>query len=96
MIPELKQLEEEFPDELVVIGVHSAKFEQEKSTENIRQIILRYGVEHPVVNDHNFEIWRAYGVNAWPTIFAIDPGGGVVGFHSGEGVYDVLHRSSSI
>ena len=90
VIPEFKRLEAEFPDELVVIGVHSAKFEQEASTENIRQIILRYGVDHPVVNDHNFDIWQAYGVGAWPTVFAIDPGGGVVGYHSGEDVYGVL------
>jgi len=90
VIPELKQLEAEYPEELVVIGVHSAKFEQESALENIRQIVLRYGIEHPVVNDHDFEVWRAFGVNAWPTVFAIDPGGGVVGFHSGEGVYDVL------
>ena len=90
VIPDLKRIEEEYSNEVVVIGVHSAKFEQESSTENIRQIILRYGVEHPVVNDHEFEVWRSFQVNAWPTLYAIDPGGGVVGYHSGEGVYEVI------
>ena len=90
VIPDLERLEEEFAAEIVVIGVHSAKFDQESSTENIRQIILRYGLEHPVVNDHDFEIWKSFGVNAWPTLYAIDPGGGVVGYHSGEGVYEIL------
>src|SRR5436853_7302751 len=33
ILPELKKLEQEFPKELVVIGVHSAKFETEKVTE---------------------------------------------------------------
>ena len=42
VIPDLKRLEEKYPKELVVIGVHSAKFENEKETENIRRIILRY------------------------------------------------------
>ena len=89
VIPDLKRLEEEFADELVVVGVHSAKFANESATENIRQVVLRYGVAHPVVNDGDFEIWRSWGVNAWPTTVLIDPAGNVVGGHSGEGVYDV-------
>ena len=42
IIPDLKRLEAKYPNELVVIGVHSAKFKNEKETENIRRIILRY------------------------------------------------------
>ena len=90
VIPDLERLEEEFADELVVIGVHSAKFDQESATENIRRVVLRYGVEHPVVNDAGFEIWRSFQVRAWPTTYLIDPAGGVVGYHSGEGVYEVV------
>ncbi|MFH4316790.1 thioredoxin-like domain-containing protein, partial [Acinetobacter baumannii] len=51
IIPDLKRLEAKYADQLVVIGVHSAKFDNERDTENIRRIILRYGIEHPVVND---------------------------------------------
>jgi sugar lactone lactonase YvrE len=87
IIPDLKRLEAEYPDELVVIGVHSAKFVNESATDNIRQVILRYGLEHPVVNDRDFEVWRTWGVNAWPTIVLIDPAGNVVGGDAGEGVY---------
>ena len=90
VIPDLERLEEEFADELVVIGVHSAKFDQESATENIRRVVLRYGVQHPVVNDAGFAIWRSFQVNAWPTSYLIDPAGGVVGYHSGEGVYEVV------
>ena len=90
IIPDLKRLEEEYPDELVVIGVHSAKFLNEAETENIREVVLRYEVEHPVVNDRDFEVWRSWGANAWPTSVLIDPAGNVVGSHSGEGVYDVV------
>lgn len=90
VIPDLKRLEAEYPDELVVIGVHSAKFENEAETENIRNIILRYNREHPVVNDKDFVVWRTWGANAWPTLALIDPTGNVVGGHSGEGVYQIF------
>ncbi|KPK75443.1 MAG: hypothetical protein AMJ79_11195, partial [Phycisphaerae bacterium SM23_30] len=88
VIPDLKKLEKDFPDELVVIGVHSAKFTTEKETENIRQAILRYEIEHPVVNDKNMKIWQLYGVRAWPTLVLIDPAGKIVAAQSGEGLYE--------
>ncbi len=50
IIPDLKKLEAKYDKNLVVIGVHSAKFENEKNTENIRKIILRYELEHPIDN----------------------------------------------
>ncbi|MFL6332068.1 MAG: thioredoxin-like domain-containing protein [Pyrinomonadaceae bacterium] len=90
VIPDLKRLEEKYPNELVVIGVHSAKFENEKETGNIRRIVLRYGLEHPVVNDADFRIWNSYAVRAWPTQVLIDPDGYVVGQVSGEGHYEVI------
>src|SRR5256714_2002346 len=93
VIPDLKRLEEKYSRQLVVIGVHSAKFENEKETENIRHIILRYGLEHPVVNDADFRIWRAYAVRAWPTLVLIDTDGYIVGRVKGEGHYDVLDRA---
>src|SRR5574341_112142 len=93
IIPDLKRLEKKYPNELVVIGVHSAKFENEKDTENIRRIILRYEIEHPIVNDADFSIWRAYAVNAWPTRYLIDPAGYIIGRLSGEGGYEVLDKT---
>jgi DNA-binding beta-propeller fold protein YncE len=93
IIPDLKRLEKRYPNELVVIGVHSAKFENEKDTENIRRIILRYEIEHPIVNDADFNIWRSYAVNAWPTRYLIDPAGYIIGRLSGEGGYDVLDQT---
>ena len=67
-----------------MIGVHSAKFPSEKLTQNIRDAVLRYGIEHPVVNDAGFKIWNAYNVHAWPTIAVIDPKGEIVGMQPGE------------
>jgi DNA-binding beta-propeller fold protein YncE len=93
VIPDLQRLEEKYARQLVVIGVHSAKFENEKETENIRRVVLRYGVEHPVVNDADFRIWNAYTVDAWPTQVLIDPSGYVVGKAAGEGHYEALDRA---
>ncbi len=87
VIPDLKKLEAEFPDELVVIGVHSAKFDNEKLTKNIREAVLRYEIEHPVVNDKDFKTWQEYGVRAWPSFALINPRGKLLGVTSGEGIY---------
>ena len=51
VLRDLKTLEQRFPDELVVIGVHSPKFTNEKDTDNLRRILVRYEIEHPVAND---------------------------------------------
>jgi len=93
IIPDLKKLEKKYPNELVVIGVHSAKFENEKDTENIRRIVLRYEIEHPIVNDADFAIWKAYAVDAWPTRYLIDPAGYIIGRLSGEGGYPALDKA---
>lgn len=85
IIPDLKRLEAKYPNQLVVIGVHSAKFTNEGDTANIRNIIMRYGIEHPVANDADFRIWHQYAVNAWPTQVVIDPAGYVIGAAAGEG-----------
>ncbi|MHC4561175.1 MAG: thioredoxin-like domain-containing protein [Planctomycetota bacterium] len=92
VLPDLAKLEAKYPDELVVVGVHSAKFTGEKVTDNIRQAILRYNITHPVINDHQMKLWRSYRVRAWPTLVLIDPAGRVVGQHSGEGVYEPFDK----
>jgi thiol-disulfide isomerase/thioredoxin len=90
IIPDLKKLEEKYANNLVVIGVHSAKFDNEGETENIRQIVLRYGLEHPVVNDADFKIWRAYGIVAYPGLVLIDPDGFIIDRWFGEGQFDEI------
>jgi thiol-disulfide isomerase/thioredoxin/sugar lactone lactonase YvrE len=92
VIPDLKRLEQKYQNELVVIGVHSAKFNGERDTQNIRQAILRYEIEHPVVNDYKMEVWQRYSVRAWPTLMMIDPAGKVLGYLSGEGIYDAFDK----
>jgi thiol-disulfide isomerase/thioredoxin/sugar lactone lactonase YvrE len=92
ILPDLKRLEKKYANELVVIGVHSAKFFTEQESQNIRQAILRYEIEHPVVNDNRMVIWDRYAVRAWPTLVLIDPQGKIVYYRSGEGVYEPFDR----
>ncbi|HEX6487557.1 MAG TPA: alkyl hydroperoxide reductase [Candidatus Dormibacteraeota bacterium] len=92
MLPQLRELEQRIGPEMVVIGVHSAKFLAEQATENLRDAVLRYGVEHPVVNDRDFAVWNEYAVRAWPTLMFIDPAGRVIAKHEGEAPIAALER----
>jgi thiol-disulfide isomerase/thioredoxin len=92
IIPELKQLEHEWPNNLVVIGVHSAKFDAEQDSKNITDAVLRYEIEHPVVNDSQQTIWNRYEVQSWPTLVLIDPEGYVLFQNGGEVKAEALDR----
>ncbi|OWM72419.1 hypothetical protein CDL15_Pgr018304 [Punica granatum] len=68
-----------------VVGVHSAKFDNEKDSEAIRNAVLRYGITHPVVNDGDMYLWRELGVNSWPTFAVVGPNGKLLAQLAGEG-----------
>ncbi len=92
-IPDLAKLEKKYANELVVIGVHSPKFENEKDTDSIRKAVLRYEVTHPVVNDANRALWDAYQCESWPTLYLIDTEGNLVAHGSGEGLLEPLDEA---
>ena len=85
VLDELRPLEREFADQLVLIGVHSPKFEHEADPVALEQAVERYAVHHPVLDDPELQTWGAYTARAWPTLVVIDPEGYVVGQFSGEG-----------
>ena len=76
----------------MVIGVHSAKFPNEKEKENLYKAVKRCELEHPVVNDAEFQVWQEYACRAWPTMMFIDPEGKVIGKHEGEMSYEDMDR----
>jgi hypothetical protein len=80
----LRGLETKYPESLAIIGVHSGKFRAERETERIRDAALRFGNEHPIINDRQFRTWRGYAVNAWPTIAVVNTEGRVLGMRAGE------------
>ncbi|KAF2307325.1 hypothetical protein GH714_026358 [Hevea brasiliensis] len=71
--------------QFTVVGVHSAKFDNEKDLEAIRNAVLRYNISHPVVNDGDMNLWRELGINSWPTFAIVGPNGKLIAQISGEG-----------
>jgi len=84
LFSQLREVEERFADVLVVISIHSAKFPSEQATDRVRDAVRRYEIQHPVVNDAQFGVWRSYAIRAWPTLVFIDPRGRIIGSHEGE------------
>ena len=84
IFPQLRKLERKYASELVVVGVHSAKFPTEKETDSLTAAVRRCELDHPVINDAEFQVWQQYSCRAWPTLMFIDPRGNVIGKHEGE------------
>ncbi|KAH9755575.1 protein SUPPRESSOR OF QUENCHING 1 [Citrus sinensis] len=86
VLPDLEFLEKKYKDmPFTVVGVHSAKFDNEKDLEAIHNAVLRYGISHPVVNDGDMNLWRELGVNSWPTFAVVGPNGKLLAQLAGEG-----------
>ncbi len=92
-LPDLAVIEARYPGMVVVIGVHTPKFDNEKKTESVRKAILRYEIAHPVVSDADRKIWNAYNANCWPTLVLIDPDGKFRGSAQGEGHLELVDKS---
>ncbi|XP_050314599.1 NHL repeat-containing protein 2 isoform X2 [Anthonomus grandis grandis] len=87
IIPDLRDIESRFgvEDGLVVIGVHSAKFENEKLSSNVLSAVQRYNITHPVVNDYNSDMWQTCDVHCWPTLLMLGPNANPIVMLTGEG-----------
>lgn len=77
---------------LTVIGVHSPEFDEERKVENLRREVASLGISYPVVTDNDYQTWKAYNVEAWPTVFLLDKQGRIRWMHVGEGDYDEAER----
>jgi thiol-disulfide isomerase/thioredoxin len=92
VLDELRPLEEKYGDVLVIIGVHSPKFEHERDPQALAAAVERYGVHHPVLDDADMTMWQQYAAKAWPTLAVIDPTGYLVASMAGEGHAEGLSR----
>ncbi len=92
VLDELRPLEAKYGDAVVVVGVHSPKFEHERDPQALAAAVERYGVEHPVLDDPDLKTWDAYAARAWPTLVVVDPEGYVVSTMAGEGHAEALDR----
>lgn len=88
-LPYLRKWYDIYKDKgLVIIGVHSPEFEFEKNPDNVRKAIADFKLTYPIVQDNNFDTWRAYDNNYWPAKYFIDKEGYIRHTHFGEGAYD--------
>ncbi|XP_068621158.1 NHL repeat-containing protein 2 [Battus philenor] len=92
VLPDLAFLENLYKVEngLVVIGVHCAKFNNEKDSANILSAVQRYNIHHPVVNDADSLVWDSFGIHCWPTLLILGPGNKPIFVLTGEGHRDEL------
>ncbi|XP_008632664.1 PREDICTED: NHL repeat-containing protein 2 [Corvus brachyrhynchos] len=98
LLPDLHALEHQYSDKdgLVIVGVHSAKFPNEKVLDNIKTAILRYNIVHPVVNDADATLWHELEVSCWPTLVILGPRGNMLFSLVGEGHREKLFLFTSI
>ncbi|XP_053778056.1 NHL repeat-containing protein 2 isoform X2 [Desmodus rotundus] len=98
LLPDLHALEHTYSDKdgLLIVGVHSAKFPNEKVLDNIRSAVLRYDITHPVVNDADASLWQELEVSCWPTLVILGPRGNMLFSLIGEGHKDKLLLYTSI
>lgn len=94
ILPDLKSLEKKhsISDGLVVLGVHSAKFDNEKVSSNILSAMLRYDITHPVVNDQEGKLWFALNISVWPTLVILGPDNQILLALMGEGHSRILEE----
>lgn len=85
VLAELRCLEEQFGDQITVIGIHSPKFDYEESDSAVAALVQRQGLRHPVFNDADRFLWQQYAIGAWPTLVLLDQTGYVVAQAVGEG-----------
>lgn len=98
LLPDLHALEHAYSDKdgLLIVGVHSAKFPNEKVLDNIKSAVLRYNISHPVVNDADASLWQELEVSCWPTLVILGPRGNMLFSLIGEGHKDKLFLYTSI
>jgi thiol-disulfide isomerase/thioredoxin len=93
VVPWLKTWDDKYRSKgLIIVGVHSPEFENERSAQYVREAVAKLGIRYPVVMDNEFRIWKAYRNVYWPTLYLVDKKGQIRYSHVGEGAYEETER----
>jgi thiol-disulfide isomerase/thioredoxin len=88
-LPSVKEWDTKYRDRgLTIVGVHTPETDSEYNLDNVRREVPALEIKYPVVTDNDYKTWKAYGVEAWPTIFVLDKQGRIRWLHVGEGRYE--------
>ena len=80
----LKKIKHQYGDQLLIISIHTPKFENEKNIQTLRKNIRRFEMQHPVVNDTEYLLAKKYHVNAWPSFVVLNKKTEIMGKTVGE------------
>ncbi|MEA2155436.1 MAG: hypothetical protein QOE11_1576 [Solirubrobacteraceae bacterium] len=72
---------------LRVISAHAPGYPPSQDPDQVRAAVARLGIEHPVVLDTEFALWRDYGNEGWPARYLFDRELRLHSYHYGEGAY---------
>src|SRR5258708_19138635 len=88
-LPSVKEWDARYRERgLTIVGVHTPETNSEYNIDNVRREVPGLRIKYPVVTDNDYTTWKAYGVEAWPTILIVDKQGRIRWLHLGEGRYD--------
>jgi hypothetical protein len=72
LLADLHELQRRHADSLTVIGVHTPKFQAERSAGLVLKTINQLGLQIPMALDADFSAWQQLGVESWPTVVLFD------------------------
>ena len=90
LLDDLRFVQGRHADGVSVLGIHTPKFDAERSSRLVHKALNRLGVRFPVANDPAFEVWQHYGVRAWPSVAVLDTTGHLVAINSGDMIRESL------
>ena len=87
-LPWLKAAHERFaPEGLVIVGVHTPEFPNERDRAQVRAATERLGIRYAVMIDNDSSYWNALGNRYWPAFYLVGRDGRIAATAVGE-----LHR----
>ncbi len=96
-LPSVQSWQNKYADQgLVILGIHAPEFQYERKIENVRAALKKHGLTFPVVQDNEFQTWRAYNNRYWPAQYLIDKDGFVRYTHFGEGAYEETEKAIQV
>ena len=85
VIDQCRELQEKFPQELVVIGIHTGKaLNTDDLNGKVAEALMTYRIHHPVAIDHQLQTLKSFHVDCWPSAVLFAPDGKVLFRKTGE------------
>jgi peroxiredoxin len=73
-MPDMQELSENYPDELVILAVNQINSEA-RGTETVKSFVQDFGLTFPILIDEGGEVASMYRVRSLPTSYLIDSEG---------------------